>query len=82
MEQSEIVTQKGMMMLPPAKGLCQECATEHRPEQPHNRASLYYQIYFYNKYNRYPTWADAMQHCTAEVKAVWEEGLKEIGEWE
>lgn len=58
-------------MLPPAPDVCQECATNHDPRQPHNQQSLYYQYYFYADHERWPTWKDAMAHCTEEVKAKW-----------
>ncbi|WP_195985336.1 hypothetical protein [Clostridium sp. D33t1_170424_F3] len=70
----------GMTLLgstPP--GTCPECAVKHDPEQPHNRDSLCYQYKFYDQHGRWPTWADAMAHCTPEVKAIWREALKEHG---
>ncbi len=60
-------------------GTCPECAVKHDPEQPHNRDSLAYQYKFYDKYGRWPTWADAMAHCPPDVKAVWIAALKEHG---
>ncbi|MEG3071067.1 MAG: hypothetical protein HQP61_02355 [Peptococcaceae bacterium] len=60
-------------------GICPECATKHDPEQPHNQQSLTYQYKFYGKHGRWPTWDDAMGHCTEEVKQAWKEALKEYG---
>ncbi|HHY71542.1 MAG TPA: hypothetical protein GX519_07870 [Thermoanaerobacterales bacterium] len=60
-------------------GTCPECAEIHDPEQPHNKASLVYQYKFYNKHGRFPTWADAMAHCSDETKNQWVEALKEYG---
>lgn len=60
-------------------GTCPECATKHDPELPHNQQSLTYQYKFYDKHGRWPTWADAMAHCTEEVKAHWKEASKEHG---
>ena len=40
------------MILPPDPGVCQECAVDHDPVQPHNRDSLYYQYSFYAKHGR------------------------------
>ncbi len=61
------------------EGTCPECAVKHDPGQPHNRDSLTYQYHFYDKNGRWPTWADAMAHCTDEVKADWTQALKERG---
>lgn len=58
---------------------CQVCATHHEPELPHNQSSLYYQYSFYSKNGRWPTWFDAMDHCTEEVKRVTKEVLRKQG---
>ena len=68
-----------LMLLPPAPDVCQECAVKHDPKMPHDQQSLYYQYAFYARHGRWPTWADAMDHCTEEVKSVWTEALKELG---
>ena len=62
-------------MFPPAPGLCQDCATDHPPHLPHNQQSLYYQMAFNAQFGRYPTWTDAMSHCTEEMKQFWREKL-------
>lgn len=70
----------GMMLVgrtPP--GTCPVCAVNHPPEQPHNRDSLAYQYKFYDEHGRWPTWADAMEHCSDEVKAYWKEALEAHG---
>ena len=72
----------GFTLLPPARDVCQECAVKHKPEDPHDANSLYYQLVFYRKHGRYPTWEDALQHCPEAIKDAWEEILREIGEWE
>lgn len=53
----------------PRPGACKICATVHKPGQPHDRDSLYYQNWFRKRHKRFPTWADAMAHCTEDVKA-------------
>jgi len=68
-----------MILLPPAPGLCQECAIKHDPCIPHNQQSLYYQTSFYLKNKRYPTWKDAMAHCSKEIQVTWLIRLKEFG---
>lgn len=69
----------GWKILNAPPGTCQECATVHEPGQAHNQQSLHYQYTFYDKHGRWPTWADAMAHCTPEVQARWKDGLKEHG---
>ncbi len=64
-------------IMPPAPGRCQVCAADHAPEAPHNRDSLYYQMSFYQKNGRFPTWKDAMSHCTEPVKEAWLAALRE-----
>lgn len=66
-------------LLPAAPGTCPECAVAHPPELPHNQKSLFYQTKFYIDHNRYPTWEDAMGHCSEEMKAVWREELRKLG---
>ena len=70
---------KQMLLLPPAPHLCQICAVKHKPEAPHNRDSLYYQMKFHMEQGRWPTWADALAHCEAEVQQIWREALAEHG---
>ena len=60
-------------------GTCPMCAVNHNPEQPHNRDSLAYQYKLYGEHGRWPTWEDAMEHCSDEVKAYWKEALKALG---
>jgi hypothetical protein len=60
-------------------GTCRECAVAHDPGQPHNQRSLAYQYKFYDQHGRFPIWADAMTHCSPEVKAHWCEALAERG---
>ena len=69
----------GFALLPPAPGKCQECAVDHDASQPHNQQSLFYQYHFYGDKGRWPTWADAMAHCSPEVKEQWTKILKEHG---
>lgn len=73
-----IVKEIGMdavVIFPPKPGTCRECAVKHDPAYPHNRDSLYYQMRFQQKHRRFPTWADAMAHCSEAMKAAWREGL-------
>lgn len=68
-------------LMPPAPGKCQTCAVEHALEQPHNAQSLFYQYAFYAEHGRWPTWADAIAHCTSEMQAFWKKALLDIGAW-
>ena len=52
---------------------------EHDPRTAHNQQSMYWQYHFYGKHGRWPTWKDAMAHCTDNVKAQWIKLLAEHG---
>ena len=69
---------KDMTILPPRPGVCQICGTKHDPELPHNKDSLYYQYKFYQKHGRWPTWDDAMAHCTDRMKRMWKEEMADV----
>jgi len=73
---------EGGMLLPPKPGVCQECAVDHPPEDPHNNQSLYFQYKFRGDHGRWPTWKDAIAHCTPEVREFWEEELRAAGAWD
>ncbi len=60
-------------------GTCPLCAVRHDPCDPHNRDSLVYQYKFYDQHGRWPTWSDAMAHCTPEIQSFWREALMERG---
>lgn len=57
-----------IQVIPPKPGACLVCGAYHPRELPHNRDSIYYQILFRQKHGRYPTWDDAANHCTDEIK--------------
>lgn len=69
---------EGLKLLPPKSNLCQECATEHNLNEPHNKDSLYYQMHFKIKYGRFPNWEDAMAHCDERTKQLWREELVKL----
>ena len=68
-----------MQLLPPGPGTCPICAVQHPPEMPHNAQSLYYQYRFYAARGDWPTWADAMAHCTPAMQAHWRTALRSRG---
>lgn len=70
-----------MMLLPPAEGTCPICARAHEAQQPHDAQSLYYQFRFYGVRGRWPTWADAVAHCSDVVRAHWERELRARNAW-
>lgn len=70
-----------MMLLPPKPGTCPICAVAHEATMPHNAQSLYYQYRFYGVRGRWPTWADAVAHCSAEMRAHWKRELRARGAW-
>lgn len=68
-------------LLPPPEGACSICAHNHKPDEPHNAQSLYYQTVFNAKRGRPATWADAIAHCPAETQAKWKQVLQQMGKW-
>jgi hypothetical protein len=68
-------------ILPPKAGNCSVCGVDHEPTLPHNTQSLYYQYAFYGEHGRWPTWADAVAHCTDEMRATWAKELKRLKAW-
>ena len=66
-------------ILPPMRGSCPICAAMHEEALPHKRNSIYYQMKFRQQHGRFPTWEDAMAHCTEEMKAAWREDLAAMG---
>lgn len=73
------IIRKDFTLLPAAPGTCPECAVQHEPDQPHNQQSLFYRMKFYQVTGRLPTWADALAHCTPEVRERWENELRSNG---
>ena len=73
------LSKPGLHLMPAKPGTCPECAVAHDPTAPHNQQSLYYQYHFYADHNRWPTWDDAMAHCTKEVQQFWIEELAKHG---
>lgn len=67
------------MLLPAKPGVCSQCAVDHRPEQPHNQQSVYYQYWFFNQFGRWPTWDDAMAHCDDAIREFWRHELRQRG---
>jgi hypothetical protein len=65
------VRRNAFTMLPCGPDVCQECAVDHPHGDPHNQQSLYYQYWFYSRHGRWPTWTDAMSHCTPELQVRW-----------
>lgn len=66
-------------MLPPNPDVCQECAVKHEPDMPHNQQSMFWQYNFLGKHGRWPTWADALAHCTPEMQQHWIRELAKHG---
>lgn len=58
-------------LMPPPADACQVCAVKHDPREPHNAQSLYYQMAFHAATGRYPTWADAIAHCSSKMQKAW-----------
>ena len=67
------------LLKPLAPNLCPMCGREHEEGWPHDRDKLYYQYKFYDEHGYWPSWADAMAHCSDAVKAYWKEQLEARG---
>jgi hypothetical protein len=67
------------ILMPAPPGACSQCAVDHEPDQPHNQGSLFYQYAFNAEHGRWPTWADAMAHCTERVQECWKQRLAQHG---
>ena len=78
---SELKQVGAFKLLPPRPDVCQTCATKHEPAQAHNAQSLYYQYAFFSEKGRWPTWADAIAHCTPEIQAFWKAELTKRNAW-
>ena len=68
-----------LMPIDTRNGGCSQCGIVHEPDQPHDNQSLPYQYSFYAEHDRWPTWADAMAHCTPEVQEQWTTALRSRG---
>lgn len=67
-------------LLPPPPDKCQKCAVNHPEWQAHNQQSMYWQYWFYrHSKGRWPTWHDAMAHCSQEIKDHWVKELTNRG---
>lgn len=66
-------------IIPPTPEACPYCGDRHDPRDPHNRDSLTYQHKFRKAYGRYPTWEDAMRHCSLMTQIRFAAELKERG---
>lgn len=65
----------------PASETCSTCAVKHKPEDPHNLESLYYQVKFHLKHERFPCWSDAIAHCEPKIKKLWKQELVKRDVW-
>ena len=68
-------------VIPPPKDHCQICGRKHEPSDPHDRQWMYYQVVFESMIGRAPTWADAIAHCEAPLRKLWEQELRRAGHW-
>lgn len=70
-----------MLLTPPPHGTCPACAVAHGDAEAHDATSLYYQMRFFGLRGRWPTWADAIAHCSPQAQALWKRYLDEFGAW-
>ena len=77
---SKINDRYGLMLFGDTpRGTCPMCAVRHDPDQPHDQQSLTWQYKFYDIHGRWPTWKDAIAHCSPEVRSAWTEALRDYG---
>jgi len=57
---------------------CKECGDNHPKELPHNVTTSQYQVNFFNKHGKFPTWDDALAHCTEEMKISWKASMERV----
>jgi len=60
-----------MSILPPRPDVCQVCAAEHAPGEPHTPNSLYWQTRRNMEGLPLATWEDALVDCTEPVRESW-----------
>lgn len=72
-------TVKPMTLLPPAPDACQVCAVKHDPAEPHDAQSLYWAVSREIAGEPAPTWTDALEHVTGELRTTWIALLAEHG---
>lgn len=65
----------GAWLLPGPPGSCEWCHVHHDPRHAHDLNSLPYQMRFNAVHGRWPTWTDAMAHCSPELQAFWRREL-------
>jgi hypothetical protein len=69
-------TNEEIRVVPPMPGTCPVCAAKHRKDAPHDKNSVYFQNWFYHRHRRFPTWEDAMEHCSEKTKASFREKIR------
>jgi hypothetical protein len=65
------------VILAPSPGLCQVCADEHAPDEPHDPESVYWRVLRAREGLNKPTWEDALGHCPEDVRRRWTTSLKD-----
>ena len=78
-QQSSQAASWNVMPAPP--GHCQICGKRHEPSEPHDAQQLRYKLVFGGMIGREPTWADAIAHCSEEIRETWEGELRRLGAW-
>jgi hypothetical protein len=80
-----VVSFSRWQVLPAPEGVCPDCGVDHDPREPHDAQSLLY-LYRWRSHEaqagreeRWPSWRDAMTHCTPEMQAAWIEELTTRG---
>lgn len=67
------------------EGFCPECGVQHAEALPHDPTTMVFIANFRQKCievgvePRWPTWRDAMRHCTPQVQDNWTKALEQKG---
>lgn len=65
------VPMSSMQILPPAPNVCQVCAADHDPAEPHTPNSLFWQTKRNMEGLEPASWEDAIAHCAEPVRESW-----------
>lgn len=57
---------------------CAICGDDHPENFPHNPFGEQYRVWFLERYGRYPSWDDAMTHCSEDVKLSFKQTMERV----
>lgn len=60
------------------EGPCTICGEEHPENYPHNALGEVYRKWFLERFGRYPTWDDALEHCSADMRSAFKQTMARV----